>query len=111
METEGSPHPLPAPGLAPNPDLRMESKCMALQGLGRQEAQVALGKKQERQGFLSQSWGGVSAGALSTRELELGLGRNCPPRTSMTLDSEISCAPEREVGRGPVSKKRLFILE
>lgn len=29
----------------------------------------------------------------------------------MTLDSEISSAPEREAGRGPVSRKRLFILE
>lgn len=34
METEGSsPIPSPYPGLAPNPDLRIESKCMALQGL------------------------------------------------------------------------------
>ena len=37
------------PGLAPNPALRTKAKCMALQGLGRREEQVVLGKKQERQ--------------------------------------------------------------
>lgn len=37
---------------------------------------MALGKKQESQGFLSQSWGELSAGAVLTRQLELGLWRN-----------------------------------
>lgn len=70
-----------------------------------------LGEEAGKAGVSKSELGRAQCWCSFDQTVRTGLVEELSSRTSVTLDSEISSAPEREAGRGPVSRKRLFILE